>query len=96
MPEPKRVAGHMISIDLLLAGSDAFKHLAEELAVAHERWQEAEADPATLEWARRLAAYAGWWCGRLEGEADVVFASGDGVRAARDGGCRRRPRRRRS
>lgn len=96
MPERNRNAGGMISIDLLLAGSDAFKHLAEALAAAHERWQAADGDPDTLEWARRLAAYAGWWCGRLEGEADVVFATADGVSGTRDPCCRSRPRRRRS
>lgn len=96
MPERNRNAGDMISIDLLLAGSDAFKHLAEELAAAHERWQAADGDPATLEWAGRLAAYAGWWCGRLEGEADVVFASADAVSGTRDRCCVSRPRRRRS
>jgi len=94
--EPNRMTGPLISIDLLLAGSDAFKHLADELAAAQARWQAADADPATIEWAGRLAAHAGWWCGRLEGEADVVFASADEVSGRRDGGCQRRPRRRRS
>jgi hypothetical protein len=89
-----RGAGREVGIDLLLAGSDAFKHLAEELAAAHDRWQALGAEPATLDWARRLAEHAGWWCGRLEGEADALFAGADGV--SRDGaeGCRRRRRRR--
>lgn len=72
MSEPKRIVGNAIGVDLLLAGSDAFKHSAEELAAAQARWQAAGAEPATLQWARELAAFAGWWCGRLEGEADVV------------------------
>jgi hypothetical protein len=37
---------HVVATD-----SDAFKHLAEELAAAHERRQAAKSDPATLEWA---------------------------------------------
>src|SRR4029077_7912680 len=64
--------GHQVGIGLLLAGSDAFKELADEIAAAHQRWEAAGGDAATLEWARRLAELAAWWCGRLEGEADAV------------------------
>jgi hypothetical protein len=46
MPEPNRIAGYMVSVDLLLGGSDAFKHLAEELAAAQERWQAIHGAPA--------------------------------------------------
>ena len=71
--KPKRTAGQEIGVGLLLAGSDAFKQLAEEIATAHDRWQAEGGSAATLEWARRLAGYAAWWCGRLEGEADAVL-----------------------
>ena len=65
-----------IGIDLLLAGSDAFAHLADELAAEYARRHDAGDFPETLEWARRLAEIAGWWCGRLEAEADHVAGFG--------------------
>jgi hypothetical protein len=87
-PEQERQVG----IGLLLAGSDAFKELADEIAAAHQRWETAGGDAATLEWARRLAELAAWWCGRLEGEADVVLASDQGMDPSRRGRCRTRGR----
>jgi hypothetical protein len=81
-----------VGIDLLLAASDAFKGLAEELA-AHDQWENVDVDPATLEWAQRLAAQAAWWCGRLEGEADAVLASDEVTRPSERGVRQRRCRR---
>jgi hypothetical protein len=94
--ERNGTAKQEIGVGLLLAGSDAFKQIADDIAAAHDQWQSSGTDVATLEWARRLAAYAAWWCGRLEGEADAVFAT-DGC-AAPGGSPRpcRTPRRRRS
>lgn len=83
-----RNVGQEVGIPLLLAGSDAFKTLAEEIASAHIRWEEAGADTATLEWALRLSGLAAWWCGRLEGEADAVLASEEGTIPPRSGRCR--------
>jgi hypothetical protein len=57
---------------LLLAGSNAFRHLAEELADAHQHWQAGGADKALLEWSVELAEMAGWWSGRLEAEAHLI------------------------
>lgn len=74
---------HQVGIDLLLAGSDAFKELADELAAARQQWEAAGGDAAALEWALRLAGLAAWWCGRLEGEADAVLASDQGVGVSR-------------
>ena len=75
--------GPQVGIDLLLAGSDAFKELADELAATHQRWEAAGGGAAALEWALRLAELAAWWCGRLEGEADAVLASEKGVGPSR-------------
>ena len=71
--------GHQVGIGLLLAGSDAFKELADDIAAAHQRWEAAGGDAATLDWALRLAELAAWWCGRLEGEAEAVLASDQGL-----------------
>lgn len=68
--------GQEVGVDLLLASSDAFGHLADEMAAAHERWYEAGEGRAVLEWAQRMAEFAGWWCGRLEGEADHLVGFG--------------------
>lgn len=68
--------GQEVGVDLLLAGSDAFGHLADQLAAAHERWSVTGEAPAVLEWAQRLAEFAGWWAGRLEGEADQLVGFG--------------------
>jgi hypothetical protein len=68
--------GQEVGVDLLLAGSDAFGHLADQLATAHQRWSVAGQAPAVLEWAQRMAEYAGWWAGRLEGEADHLVGFG--------------------
>lgn len=87
--DPSSASGPEVGIGLLLSGSDAFRYLAMELAAVSERWEGAGADPATVAWARRLAEHAGWWCGRLEGEADAVFARDDGM-TPRPGACRRR------
>ena len=63
--------GHEIGVALLLAGSDAFAHLAAQLASVHE-------DLATgsgtlgLDRLQRMSELAGWWCGRLEAEADYA------------------------
>jgi hypothetical protein len=84
--------GRQVGIGLLLAGSDAFKELADEIAAAHQRWEAAGGDAATLEWAQRLAELAAWWCGRLEGEADAVLASDQGMDPLRRGRCRTRGR----
>lgn len=62
--------GEEVGVDLLLAGSDAFGHLADELAAAHEQWRVNGAEQPTLDWLRQMAELAGWWCGRLEAEAD--------------------------
>jgi hypothetical protein len=56
-------AGQEVGIDLLLAGSDAFRYLADELAADYARRYNAGDRPDTLEWAKRLAEFAGWWCG---------------------------------
>jgi hypothetical protein len=61
-----------IGAELLLAGSNAFRHLAEELSVAHRHWEAVGADEGVLEWSAGLAAMAGWWSGRLKAEADLV------------------------
>jgi hypothetical protein len=66
------VASGEIGADLLLAGSDAFRHLADELAVAHRHWQTGGADEALLQWSVELAEMAGWWSGRLEAEAHLI------------------------
>src|SRR5438552_1750058 len=58
-------------VDLLLAGSDAFGHLAEQLARAHEDVV-AGGGTLQLDWLRSMAELAGWWCGRLEAEADYT------------------------
>ena len=41
-----REQGHQVGIDLLLAGSDAFKRLADEIAAAHQRWEKLQAGEA--------------------------------------------------
>jgi hypothetical protein len=68
--------GQEVGVDLLLAGGDAFGHLADQLAVAYQRWSVAGEAPAVLEWAQRMAEFAGWWAGRLEGEADHLVGFG--------------------
>jgi len=64
--------GQEVGVDLLLAGSDAFWYLADQLAAEYARRHDAGEPPEHLEWVRRLAEVAGWWCGRLEAEADHV------------------------
>jgi hypothetical protein len=66
------MAGGEVGADLLLAGSNAFRHLADELATAHLHWQAGGADEALLEWSLELAEIAGWWSGRLEAEAHLI------------------------
>ena len=66
------MAGGETGADLLLAGSNAFRHLAQELAEAHEHWRTGGADEALLEWSVELAEMAGWWSGRLEAEAHLI------------------------
>jgi hypothetical protein len=68
--------GREVGVDLLLAGSDAFEHLADALAAEYERRHDAGDRPEDLEWARRMAEFAGWWCGRLEAEADHLVGFG--------------------
>jgi hypothetical protein len=68
--------GQEVGVDLLLAGSDAFGVLADQLAAAHQRWCLAGEAPVVLEWAQRMAEFAGWWAGRLEGEADHLVGFG--------------------
>jgi hypothetical protein len=72
--------GQEVGIDLLLAASDAFAELADELAAEYARRYDEGAQPEVLEWTRGVAELAGWWCGRLEAEADHAagFASGAG------------------
>jgi hypothetical protein len=62
----------------LLAASDAFAQLADELAAEYARRYDEGAEPEVLEWSRGMAELAGWWCGRLEAEADHAagFATG--------------------
>ena len=106
----KAPAGQEIGVDLLLAGSDAFGYLADELAAEYARRHDAGDCPEVLDWARRLAELAGWWCGRLEAEADHVAGFGpepasgrsgpvrlssDGGSGGCDGGCTSTCRRRR-
>jgi hypothetical protein len=64
----------------LLAASDAFARVADEMAAEYARLYEQGAQPEALEWTRGVAELAGWWCGRLEAEADHAagFASGTG------------------
>jgi hypothetical protein len=64
--------GQEVGIDLLLAASDAFAELADELAAEYARRYDEGAQPATLERTRSMAEVAGWWSGRLEAEADYV------------------------
>jgi len=64
--------GQEVGIDLLLAASDAFAELADELAAEYARRYDEGAQPEALEWTRCMAEVAGWWCGRLEAEADYV------------------------
>lgn len=64
--------GGEFGVDLLLAGSSAFRHLAEELADAQRHWQAGGADKALLDWSIELAEMAGWWSGRLEAEAHLI------------------------
>ena len=59
-----------VGIGLLLAGSNAFGHLAEQLAEAHEHF--AAGGTFHLGWFQSLAELAGWWCGHLEAEADYA------------------------
>jgi hypothetical protein len=68
--------GREVGVDLLLTGSDAFGHLADELAAEYARRHDAGDRPEVLEWTRRMAEFAGWWCGRLEAEADHVVGFG--------------------
>ena len=71
--------GQEVGVDLLLAGSDAFGYLADQMAAAHQRWSVAGEAPAVLEWVQRMAEFAGWWAGRLEGEADHLVGFGSGM-----------------
>ena len=66
------MAGGELGADLVLAGSNAFRHLAEELADAHRHWEAGGADEALLRWSIELAEMAGWWSGRLEAEAHLI------------------------
>lgn len=68
--------GQEVGVDLLLAGSDAFGHVADQMAATYQRWYEAGEGPAAVEWAQRMAEFAGWWCGRLEAEADHLVGFG--------------------
>jgi hypothetical protein len=72
--------GQEVGVDLLLAASDAFAELADEMAAEYARRYDEGAQPDVLEWTRRVAEVAGWWCGRLEAEADHAagFVSGGG------------------
>ena len=66
------LVGREIGIDLLLASSGAFRYLADELAAEYARRYESGAGSEGLDWAQHLAGFSGWWCGRLEAEADYV------------------------
>jgi hypothetical protein len=97
MVRRRDAVGHEVGIDLLLAGSDAFKYLADGLAAECARRYEAGAPAGSLDWALAMAEFAGWWCGRLEAEADhlagfgsqaEVGMSGSGPASA-DAGCER-------
>ena len=79
-------AGQEVGIDVLLAGSDAFGYLADELAAEYARRYDAGDRPELLEWARRLAEVAGWWWGRLEAEADHVAGFDSNANSALGGG----------
>lgn len=84
-------AGQEIGVDLLLAGSDAFGYLADELAAEYARRHDADDCPEVLDWARRLAELAGWWCGRLEAEADHVAGFGPETASGMSGTMRLPP-----
>lgn len=71
MEYPPRAGGE-IGADLLLAGSSAFRYLAEQLVDAHRHWSAGGADDALLEWSVELAEMAGWWSGRFEAEAHLI------------------------
>lgn len=66
------IVGQEVGIDLLLACSDAFRYLADELAAEYARRYESGAGSEGLDWAQCLAEISGWWSGRLETEADYV------------------------
>ena len=71
--------GQEVGIGLLLAGSDAFGYLADELAAEYARRHEAGDRPEILQWVLAMVEFAGWWCGRLEAEADHVAGFGGGA-----------------
>lgn len=71
-------AGREVGIDILLAGSDAFGYLADEMAAEYARRHDAGDRPEILQWVLGMAEFAGWWCGRLEAEADHVAGFGRG------------------
>lgn len=68
----RRAGADEVGIGLLLAGSNAFKYLADELSAEYARRYEAGAPAESIEWTLRAAQFAGWWCGRLEAEADYA------------------------
>lgn len=88
-----RFPSEAVGIGLLLTSSSAFEHLAEELVAIHDRLRASEKlDPTTLDRVLRMAEFAGWWCGLLEGEADHI-AGFDATADAQPGGNAHRPTR---
>jgi hypothetical protein len=82
----RAASGYEIGVDLLLSGSDAFGNLADALAAEYDRRHDAGDRPEVLDWVLRMAEFAGWWCGRLEAEADHVAGFGRGADSAMSGG----------
>ena len=80
-----RSIGSEVGIDLLLAGSDAFGYLADEMAAEYARRHDAGDRPETLQWALGMVEFAGWWCGRLDAEADHVAGFGSGADSGMSG-----------
>lgn len=86
-----RFPSEAVGVGLLLTGSSAFGHLAEELVAIHDRLvSDAKAEATTLDQVLRMAEFAGWWCGLLEGEADHI-AGFDPTADAQPGGNAHRP-----
>ena len=81
----RRSVGREVGIDLLLAGSDAFGYLADEMAAEYARRHDAGDRPEILQWVLGITEFAGWWCGRLEAEADHVAGFGLGADSAMSG-----------
>jgi hypothetical protein len=57
--------------DLLNDAAAAFAALAGDLCGLHDTWQLSGASAEALAWSERLACYAAWWGGRLEGQSQL-------------------------